>query len=177
MTEAELLDILADRVEIISPGHLPDHLDTDQIRFGLSNLRNAALASHAFHMLPYRGLGSGIPSATEAWPDIDLVDDRKGNQFNAIVRRSAVGKSAGLESQPESQPESLAERVLGVLRVGPHGKAEIARALGQKTVSGQLNKTIRELLAERRIAMTIPENPQSRLQKYRLTDYKATQDT
>jgi len=47
--------IFADRVEIISPGHLPDHLNTDQIRYGLSNLRNPALASHAFHILPYRG--------------------------------------------------------------------------------------------------------------------------
>jgi ATP-dependent DNA helicase RecG len=124
-------------------------------------------------MLPYRGLGSGIPRATGAWPDIELIDDRKGNQCKAIVRRPAAGRSAG----PESQPESLAERVLGVLRAGPHGKAEIARAVGQKTVSGQLNKTIRELLAERRIEMTIPENPQSRLQKYRLIDYKATKNT
>ena len=79
--------IFSDRIEIISPGHLPNHLDVEQIRFGLSNLRNPVLVSHAFYMLPYRGIGSGIPRATEAWPHIDLIDDRRGNQFKAIIRR------------------------------------------------------------------------------------------
>jgi len=48
------------------------------------------------------------------------------------------------------------------------GKAEFSLALGQRAVSGQLNKTIRTLLANNRIEMTRPETPQSRLQKYRL---------
>jgi predicted HTH transcriptional regulator len=91
--------IFADRVEIISPGHLPNPLDAEQIRFGLSNLRNPALASHAFHLLPYRGLGSGIPRAMAAWEQIELIDDRRGNQFKVIVRRSvqqAVELSGGV---------------------------------------------------------------------------------
>jgi Predicted transcriptional regulator containing an HTH domain and an uncharacterized domain shared with the mammalian protein Schlafen len=50
-----------DRVEIISPGHLPNHLTIEQIRFGLSNMRNPIIASHATRQMPYRGLGSGIP--------------------------------------------------------------------------------------------------------------------
>lgn len=79
--------IYADRLEIISPGHLPNHLDVEQIRFGISNLRNPALASHAFYLLPYRGLGSGIPRATEVWPTIELIDDRRGNQFKVVIRR------------------------------------------------------------------------------------------
>lgn len=76
-------------MEIISPGHLPNHLDAEQIRYGLTNLRNPAMASHAFHLLPYRGLGSGIPRAMAAWPEIELIDDRRGNQFKVIVRRPA----------------------------------------------------------------------------------------
>jgi predicted HTH transcriptional regulator len=79
--------IFSDHVEIISPGHLPNHLDAEQIRYGLTNLRNPALASHAFQMLPYSGLGSGIPRAIAAWSDIELIDDRQGNQFKVIVRR------------------------------------------------------------------------------------------
>ncbi len=79
--------VFANRIEIISPGHLPNHLDIEQIRFGLSNLRNPALASHAFHILPYRGLGSGIPRATAAWPAIDLLDERRANQFRVVIHR------------------------------------------------------------------------------------------
>lgn len=84
--------VFADRVEIISPGHLPNHLTLDHIRYGLSNMRNPCLASHVAHMLPYRGLGSGIPRALHAWPKIDFVDDRTGNQFKVTLHRPELTK-------------------------------------------------------------------------------------
>ena len=74
------------------------------------------------------------------------------------------------ESRPESQPDSLESRVLRILRDQMASKAEISGLLGQKEVSGQLNKVVRDLLAAELIAYTIPEKPNSRLQKYRLTD-------
>ncbi|MCY3737169.1 MAG: putative DNA binding domain-containing protein [Gemmatimonadaceae bacterium] len=77
------------------------------------------------------------------------------------------------ESQPESsesQPESLALRVLKELADGPMSKTELSSSLGQKKISGQLNKVIRLLVADERIAYTIPDKPRSRLQQYRLTD-------
>lgn len=79
--------VFSDRIEISNPGHLPNHLSVEQIRYGLSNMRNPLLASHATHLLPYRGLGSGIPRALQAWPSIELVDDRLANQFKAIIPR------------------------------------------------------------------------------------------
>ena len=48
-------------------------------------------------------------------------------------------------------------------------KADLSRNLGQKEVSGQLNKVVRSLLADGLIEYTVPDKPQSRLQKYRLT--------
>jgi ATP-dependent DNA helicase RecG len=42
--------------------------------------------------------------------------------------------------------------------------------LGHKEISGQLNKVIRLLLAEQTVELTIPDKPNSRLQKYRLTE-------
>ncbi len=81
------LFIFRDRIELISPGHLPNHLTSEQIRCGLTNMRNPRLASHASHILPYRGLGTGIPRALKAYPDIDIHDDREGNQFKVIIWR------------------------------------------------------------------------------------------
>lgn len=71
--------VFADRVEIISPGHLPDSLSVEDLRQGKTNRQNPTLTEHAFRVLPYRGLGSGIPRALEEWPRIDLVDDVRGN--------------------------------------------------------------------------------------------------
>src|SRR5690606_11054373 len=53
----------------------------------LPYLRNPILASFAAKLLPYRGLGSGLLRALRAWPQIELIDDRAGNLFKAIVKR------------------------------------------------------------------------------------------
>jgi ATP-dependent DNA helicase RecG len=41
-------------------------------------------------LLPYRGLGSGITRALEAWPEMDFVDDRDSCLFTATVHRKTV---------------------------------------------------------------------------------------
>ncbi len=79
--------VFYDRVEIISPGHLPNNLTIENIKAGNSNMRNPILASFASKLLPYRGLGSGLLRALQAWPQIELIDDRAGNLFKAIVTR------------------------------------------------------------------------------------------
>lgn len=82
--------VFPDRVEIISPGHLPNNLTIENIKAGNSNMRNPILASFAAKLLPYRGLGSGLLRALRAWPHIELIDDRAGNLFKAIVARPQV---------------------------------------------------------------------------------------
>ena len=85
--------VFADRVEIISPGHLPNTLTIENIKAGNSNMRNPILASFASKLLPYRGLGSGLLRALRAWPNIELIDDRAGNLFKAIVMRPGARAS------------------------------------------------------------------------------------
>jgi ATP-dependent DNA helicase RecG len=76
-----------DRIEIISPGHLPNNLTIANIRSGNSNMRNPILASYATKVLPYRGLGNRIVRAIREYPDIEFVDDRDGNRFVATIIR------------------------------------------------------------------------------------------
>lgn len=71
--------------------------------------------------------------------------------------------------QPESQPNDLKSKVLNLLTEGPRQKVELSKSLGQKEISGQLNKVVRDLLKNELIAYTLPDKPTSRLQKYRLT--------
>lgn len=79
--------VFADRIEIISPGHLPNNLTIDNIKAGNTNARNPVLTSFANHLIPYRGYGGGIMRAYAAYPSIDLIDDRDGNLFKVIIYR------------------------------------------------------------------------------------------
>lgn len=96
-----------------------------------------------------------------------------GSQSHSGIHSHSGGKLRP-ESQPESrrelQPESLEARLLVLLAGGAMAKAALSQSLGQKAVSGQLNKVVRRLVADRMIEYTLPDRPRSRLQKYRLTD-------
>ena len=102
--------IFSDRVEIISPGHLPNHLDVEQIRFGISNLRNPALASHAFYILLYRGIGSGIPRALATWRDIEFSAISSGLSYvarQAVICSQSHWKMPYCASWPKNRPVRL----------------------------------------------------------------------
>ena len=79
--------VFVDRVEIISPGHLPNNLTVENIKAGNSNSRNPVLASFANQILPYRGYGSGILRALANYSFIDFIDDRDGNLFTCVIKR------------------------------------------------------------------------------------------
>jgi predicted HTH transcriptional regulator len=88
------LFIFRDRIELISPGHLPNHLTIEQVRCGLSNMRNPLLATHATHILPYRGLGTGIPRVLESYNAVEFTDDREANQFKVVIKRRFIDISS-----------------------------------------------------------------------------------
>lgn len=82
--------VFDDRIEMRSPGKLPNNLTEAQIRAGIRRSRNTILASLAPDVLPYRGIGSGILRALKAWPDIDFVNDKEGEEFTVIIRRPSA---------------------------------------------------------------------------------------
>ncbi len=81
------LFVFQNRIEIISPGRLPNNLTEEQIKRGIRKKRNNILDSFAPHLLNYRGAGSGILRAIKAYPAIDFENDVEGEQFKAIIYR------------------------------------------------------------------------------------------
>jgi len=75
------------RIELISPGALPNNLTIENIRKGVSNIRNPLIASYATKELPYRGIGTGILRALAAVPDLQLESDHDRNLFTASIPR------------------------------------------------------------------------------------------
>ncbi|MBW1720026.1 MAG: putative DNA binding domain-containing protein [Deltaproteobacteria bacterium] len=88
------LFIFDNRIEIISPGHLPNNLTVEKILAGNSNIRNPILVSYiAKGLLPYKGIGSGIRRALDDWQEIDFMDDREGCIFTVTVHRTTENSS------------------------------------------------------------------------------------
>jgi predicted HTH transcriptional regulator len=76
--------IFDNRVEIISPGKLPNSLTVEEVKYGNPVIRNNQIALFASRTLPYSGLGSGLRRAFASQPDMELENDIDGEQF--IVR-------------------------------------------------------------------------------------------
>ncbi len=75
-----------DRIEIISPGSLPNHLTVERIRRGNSSIRNAVMVSFAANgLLPYRGIGTGVRRALELSPGLEFENDPAGELFRVTI--------------------------------------------------------------------------------------------
>ncbi|MCW2118044.1 RNA-binding domain-containing protein [Flavobacterium sp. 7A] len=80
--------IFDNRIEIISPGKLPNTLTIDNIKIGTSIPRNPILFTNARCILPFVGVGSGIPRAIENSPDLELINDVDREVFISIIKRT-----------------------------------------------------------------------------------------
>ena len=102
--------------------------------------------------------------------DADGVSPTQREFARATVRHTPrLVFVKGANEDTKHQSLTLELRILTLLANGPLSKALISAALGQREISGQLNKIIRLLLADRTIEYTLPQRPTSRLQMYRLT--------
>lgn len=181
-----MVEIFDDRVEIYNPGGLPKGLKPEE--FGQRSVcRNPGIASLLLRCDFIEKMGSGIERIRAAvkkakCPEVKI---RYNTMFTLEFPRPdyvlskhndfVSGPESGPESRPESRPESvgdsrLAAKLACLLLEREMGKMELAEKLGHQSVSGELKKQVRRLLDMGVIEMTIPEKPNSRLQKYRLTD-------
>lgn len=168
-----------DHIEIISPGHLPDNISTEEIKQGKTKRRNPVLSEHAAHLLPFRGLGSGIHRALEAWPYIELQDHKNGNEFRAVITRLesevqvtaavATGTSNSVAGQVTDPVTDPVLRLLQTLIGEPKAPSAMQADLGLKHRPTFRANYLYPALEADLIEMTIPNKPNSSQQKYRLT--------
>ena len=88
--------IFDNRVEIHSPGALPNGLTVEDIKNGTSMPRNMFLFTNANYLLPYTGAGSGVRRALEYDPNVifsNEVDQREithsANEFVITIPRKS----------------------------------------------------------------------------------------
>lgn len=79
--------IFDDRVEIHSPGALPNGLTVDDITSGTSMPRNTFLFDNAIYLLPYTGAGSGITRAMSEDVKVTFSNDERRSEFLITIPR------------------------------------------------------------------------------------------
>ena len=79
--------IFDNRVEIHSPGALPNGLTIDDIKAGTSMPRNTFLFNNAIYLLPYTGVGSGITRALDEDINVTFMNNDKAQEFVITVWR------------------------------------------------------------------------------------------
>lgn len=84
------LMIFDDRIEIISPGCLPNHLTVENIKLGNAVVRNNLIVSFATKLMRYRGFGSGVRRAILEQSNIEFENDRIGEQFIVRIHRPSI---------------------------------------------------------------------------------------
>ncbi len=87
------LFVFDNRVEIISPGNLPNTVTTENIKYGIQIVRNPILISFVNKLrIPYRGIGSGIIRMIKECrkaeiPVPEFIEDKDTHLFKVIFAR------------------------------------------------------------------------------------------
>ena len=106
--------IFNNRVEIHSPGDLPNGLTIDDIKLGTSMPRNIFLFNNAIYLLPYTGVGSGITRALDENINVTFNNNASAQEFVITVWREGsnqVGNQVdGKSNQVEEKSNQVEEK-------------------------------------------------------------------
>ena len=103
--------IFDNRVEIHSPGALPNGLTVDDIKAGTSMPRNMFLFNNAIYLLPYTGVGSGITRALDEDVNVTFMNNDKAQEFVITVWRGESNQVEGKSNQVGNQVEQKSNQV------------------------------------------------------------------
>lgn len=146
------------RLEIHSPGSLYGRLTVDQLGQTHPDLRNPTLATMAERLTGSENRYSGIPTMHREMREAELPApkfENRRNEFVVILFNNTEASQAA---------ESL-DPLLEFCKT-PKTRQEIANFLGVSTISYMMRHYITPKLEQKELAMTLPEKPQSRLQRY-----------
>ena len=102
--------IFDNRVEIHSPGALPNGLTIDDIKAGTSMPRNMFLFNNAIYLLPYTGVGSGITRALDEDINVTFMNNDKAQEFVITVWREESNQVEGESNQVEGESNQVEQK-------------------------------------------------------------------
>lgn len=174
--------IFDDRVEIHSPGILPNGLQVEDITNGTSMPRNNFLFNNAIYLLPYTGAGTGIQRALEDGLQVNFKNDERTHEFLITIMRNGDldtnsstqtldldTQTPDLDTAGETIRPKLSNKQKDIVNFCsiPRSTKEILDRIGVSMHSKNREKYVMELVKAGYLEMTNPENPNASNQKYR----------
>ena len=172
---------LDDRIEIESHGILLPGLTVEDIKAGTSIIRNNVIARMFKELGLIEQWGTGIRRVFQEAQELGLPEPsivEIGMRLRFIIplavihgvepKDTATGSS--LRAQSGAQSGAQSRSVLTALAEKELSATELMNILGLKSKTGAFKRAVKELLEQGNIKYTIPDKPNSRLQKYRITD-------
>ena len=154
-----------DRMEVENPGGLYGRISISDLGKMPADTRNPFIAGSLEVMLNTENRFSGIPTIIQEMADAGLrppvFESRRGN-FKVTLYNDRNTESECIEEKYENSPE---DRIKEFCRT-PKSREEIAAHLHIESVYYLVSKYLRPMVDTGILAMTIPEKPKSKFQKY-----------
>ena len=154
------ITMYSDRMEIENPGGLYGRMTLDSLGFVSADTRNPYIAGALEIMGETENRYSGIPTIRSAMKNAGLPQPVFVNNrgvFKAILYNEIVSEKGNSD---------LASRILDFCSV-PRSRRELEEKFKDDiTIAYLMSKHMRPLIAENKIALTKPESPKSKDQKY-----------
>lgn len=178
--------IFDNRVEIHSPGTLPNGLQVEDVTNGTSMPRNNYLFSNAIYLLPYTGAGSGIQRALGEGVQVEFKNDERVHEFLITIRRNGDidtdsdtfstdtdtntdTQTVHTDTNTDTHRLKLTAKQKDLVNFCsvPRSSREILERAGVSYHSKNIQNYITSLIEAGYLEMTNPENPKANNQKYR----------
>jgi ATP-dependent DNA helicase RecG len=184
------VEIYTDRIEISSPGGLPKGMKLSDL--GHKSVRRNALIADLLHRIDFiEKAGTGIKRIRDearAQGCPEPVFEETGFVTATFFPNPEVRAQAGTIPAPghhqvagevsahdEAHDEAhepisdIEHKLLSACDDEPRSTPDLLRVLGYEIRTGNFKIALRQMLTRGFLAMTIPDKPRSRMQRYRIT--------
>ena len=169
---APKFEIFDDRLEITSYGSLPEGLSKDEFFEGYSIIRNKELMRIFKDLDLVEQLGSGIPRILQAYAQDSFYFSENFLRITFPSSETVTRPEQDTQQDTQQDIQQDTQQVNELLKVfkGVHSRSELQEMLSLSDRENFRKNYLQPAIAAGLVALTIPDKPTSRNQKYYLTE-------